>query len=248
MLRVLLICLLVGMPLAHGEELSSTGNFPADASALSVTGIEGVQAIAGTGVVDGEAVMGQALVGNRVEEGSVIRQAVIGEAFQGNAGIVSVNQSAGNLDNQANVRAIAMGEDTGPLQFLSATGTAVASGNVVNSSGPRETRIENSFNDTVGIVGVNQSAGNLNQQLNAVVLAAGTLVGPDAIALGDSMLSSVGARNDNTVNKDRESPRQNVMTDSFRNFRGIAQINQTAGDLNRVGNAVGMSISVMNLP
>jgi hypothetical protein len=113
----------------------------------------------------------------------------------------------------------------------------------VRDSGPRETRIVDSFQGGAGIVGINQSAGNLNQQLNVVAVGVGLLVGPDAIQLNDVMLEAVGGEGDNTLIEEGEAgPRELVVANSFTDFSGVAQVNQSTGDMNRVSNVVGLSI------
>lgn len=58
------------------------------------------------GIVLADAVLGQKQTGNSVAETGVLRTAIFTNTVIGNTGIVSVNQAAGNLANQANVVAI----------------------------------------------------------------------------------------------------------------------------------------------
>ena len=58
------------------------------------------------GIVLTDAVLGQKQSGNSVSEYNVLREAVLTDAVKNNTGIISVNQSAGSLGNQANVVAI----------------------------------------------------------------------------------------------------------------------------------------------
>jgi len=53
--------------------------------------------------------------------------------------------------------------------------------------------------------------------------------------IADNSVSSGGNRSD-------------IITDSFTGFRGIAQVNQSSGDLNIVTNSVGFSFTRINVP
>jgi len=210
---------------------------------LTVSGIEGVEAI--SSAVSGDAIVNQTLVGNRLEERDVISTSIMQDTFLDGRGILSVNQASGNLNNQANVRVLAIADGEGLLYDLSlATSTRSIKNTVIVYGGEREDRISNSFGGAIGIVGVNQSAGSLNQQVNVVVLGIGTALGPDVVALGDAALGETIA--DNSASG--SSNRADIISDSFTGFRGIAQVNQSSGDLNVVGNSVGFSFIRTNVP
>ena len=219
-----------------------------------VTGIEAVAAITvyDARVADAQALLSQQAVGNVLEQTDVTSRTVFESSGSGNTGMLSINQASGDLNNQAIVRAIAfVGGDDGVLQLASAYAAMELTGNTVTASGPRETRIEDSFHGTVGIVGINQSAGNLNQEGIVLALTMGTTLTPGidfVVMLGDSELGGVGGVYDNTLVEDLESPRSDVLVNSFGGFTGVAQVNQSSGDLNRIGNVLGVSISVVNIP
>ncbi len=201
-----------------------------------------------TAFAEAQAAVDQAIIANWVEEQNVTRHALIQDAFQDNRGILSVNQAAGTLNNQAIVRVLTLGPVDMPIQGLDLAGSAQSLDNtLISSGGERENRISNSFGGMVGIVGANQSAGNLNQQANVLVLGLGAALGPEVVALGDATLGEISARN--TVKQQGPAgPRADILTDSFAGFRGIAQVNQSAGDLNHMGNFVGLSLTVLTLP
>ena len=98
---------------------------------------------------------------------------IIDSSIMGNGGIVGVNQSAGDLNNQANFVAIAAGLDdvecgtVAEAELCQVTGCAV----VVDLATARVDAITGSVNGNCGIVGVNQSAGNLNNQANVVSIS-----------------------------------------------------------------------------
>jgi len=210
---------------------------------LTVSGIEGVEAI--SSALSGDALVNQTLIGNRLEERDVISTSIMHESFRDGRGILSVNQASGNLNNQANVRVLAFADGEGLLYDLSlATSARSIKNTVIVYGGEREDRISNSFGGAVGIVGVNQSAGSLNQQVNVVVLGIGVALGPELVALGDADLGGTIA--DNSVSSGGN--RSDIITDSFTGFRGIAQVNQSSGDLNIVTNSVGFSFTRINVP
>jgi len=210
---------------------------------LTVSGIEGVEAI--SSAVSGDAVVNQTLVGNRLEEHGVISTSIMQDTFRDGRGILSINQASGNLNNQANVRVLAFADGEGVLYDLSlATSARSIKNTVISYGGEYENRISNSFGGAVGIVGVNQSAGSLNQQVNVVVLGIGVALGPEVVALGDADLGGTIA--DNSVSSGGN--RSDIITDSFTGFRGIAQVNQSSGDLNIVTNSVGFSFTRINVP
>lgn len=192
------------------------------------------------------AVVTQSLVNNVVTEQNVFHTALIDGSFNGNAGIVGVNQSDGNVNNQTNVRAFALTPGMGALQAAQADVLMEMHDNTLTTSGGGLTAgINNSFNNMTGVVGVNQVAGSLNEQANVLALSLGTSPGQDSIILDDATLALVGAPDQNTVNEDPNRPHTAGITNSFNNFTGIAQVNQVAGDLNRVSNVMALSVMVM---
>ncbi len=217
---------------------------------ISATTVAGVEAVVGAsgGALEGAAIVNQTLIGNQVVERNVTSRGLIQDAFQDNRGILSVNQAEGSLNNQAIVRVLTLGAIDSPVQALDFSGSSRTLDNtLISSGGERENRISNSFGGTVGIVGANQSAGNLNQQANVLVLGLGAALGPEVVALGEATLGEISARN--TVKQEGPAgPRADILTDSFAGFRGIAQVNQSAGDLNHMGNFVGLSLTVLTLP
>jgi len=211
---------------------------------LTVSGIEGVEAI--SSAVSADALVNQTLIGNRLEQRDVVSTSIVQDTFRDGRGILSVNQASGNLNNQANVRVLAIADGEGLLTDVSlAVSTRSIKNTVISYGGDYEDRISHSFGGAVGIVGVNQSAGSLNQQVNVAVLGIGVALGPDVVALGDAALGETIA--DNSASSSG-SNRSDIITDSFTGFRGIAQVNQSSGDLNVLGNSVGFSFMRVNVP
>lgn len=248
---VVMSFLLLGISPTWSVEGPITTAFTANDAGFTytVTGIAGVEAIAQAlpGAALGVAIVDQALIGNQVEESNVNRHTFILGSFRNDQGIVNINQDSGNLNNQANVRALAVVEAGALVYDLELVGSMRSTDNIlISSGGEREDRIASSFWRGVGIVGVNQSAGNLNQQANVLVLGMGLALGPEMVILGDTTLDAVNANNTLTQ-QGPAGPRTDMLTGSFTNFRGIAQVSQSAGDLNAVSNFLGVSLTVMDV-
>jgi hypothetical protein len=196
--------------------------------------------------VDIEAV--QSLVGNSV----VVQGGARSVDFLGSGnlltGVLSVNQEAGNMNQQANVRSIAVAMGDGGFGDVQIDINTVQEmrGNtlLLQDTGPTSVTIDNSFNNGSGIVGINQTAGNLNQQLNVVAIGIGLNVGPDAVQVGDAQLGQIGTDADNQrIDDGTVDTGHNSLTNSFNDFSGIAQISQVTGDMNRVTQVVGVSVT-----
>ncbi len=229
-----LFLLLAGSP-AQGQE------------AAGDPGVAGAVAIVRnfTGASASSATVAQSLLNNRVDVRNVMNTDLISGSVFGNTGILTVNQASGDVNNQANVYAIALVEADSLLQKVSIARSARLTGNTLTTGGgSQENRIENSFGGSNGIIGVNQSAGNLNQQANVMVVGIGLVHDTDLMAVGDTDLGAVSADN-NLIKDGPETAHSDVITGSFTGFRGVAQVSQTSGDLNSVGNVLGISYQVL---
>jgi hypothetical protein len=108
------------------------------------------------------------------------RDATITNSLNQNEGLVYANQSTGNMNNQMNVLSLAYSlASSGVALSEAALGQFNTSGRVGESTSLTGTvginklsRISNSMNDNVGILGVNQSTGNMANQANIVSIAA----------------------------------------------------------------------------
>jgi hypothetical protein len=185
----------------------------------------------------------QVLVGNRLVQDGIHGLTEIQNSFNDNTGILVVNQDAGNFNNQANVVAFVMGSGESVAQVLSLSIEVEKRDNVVISSNSQhDARIDTSFNHTTGIVGVNQSAGSGNNQINAVAVGVGVVLGADAIVLQDTDLDTVMSDEEPSGGPDSGHP---SVVDSFQGFRGVAQVSQANGNLNAVRNVVSVSVTVV---
>lgn len=230
---------------------SSFEYFGYSVTGLDHSGIAEVEAIGRAYLgISGRALVVQEASGNHVEEQNVYSVSVISNSLHDNRGIVSVNQNSGNVNNQLNLRVLNIlqaGPNLGQIvQEAEAWGVTRRTDNtVIVNGGVRETRLANSVTGTIGIVGINQSSGSLNNQANVLVLALGTALDTGMALLGDSVLRDVNSGNVQT--QGAPASRTETIVDSFTNFRGIAQVTQSSGDVNSIGNYLGISAQVMNI-
>jgi hypothetical protein len=214
---------------------------------LFIPGIGEVEAAAGGGALTAEIILDQSVSGNVIDENGISHRSAIEGSFSGGRGLLSVNQDSGNANNQANVRVVAFAAKDAEIQVLEIDAAFERANNtVVPSEGAREDRLVDSFNDTVGVVGVNQSSGNANQQSNLLVVGIGLMVGSEALLLGDNALETLFPEAlDPALLATPSGPRTETVSDSFQNFNGVAQVSQSAGDLNVLQNVVGISFVEM---
>ncbi|WP_304640838.1 adhesin [Pseudomonas sp.] len=164
------------------------------------------------------------------------------DSFHGVSGNTAVNQAAGNGHQQANVRMITLGTRSG------------ASLTIEQSPGALGTLPENldasaliqgqSFVQSSGVTGINQTAGIANQSLNVFRMALGSA--PESVT--DSVLSqSTSAATPAASFGVAEGERIVDISDTaFVGSRGVVQLNQSAGVGNRTTNS--LSIRVADRP
>ena len=165
-------------------------------------------------------------------------QAQINNSGTHYTGNVSVNQAAGNQQQQINSRAIAIGTaaqtNAGISQHL--TGKADPGVNAKASiSG-------NSFSHGSGLLGINQSAGASNQMVNVVRIGISAV--PQSI--DDNALSrqTVALLPNSEAGTPISGSRQVVTGDqAFTGSRGVVQLNQSAGVGNRMANTLNLRVA-----
>jgi hypothetical protein len=160
----------------------------------------------------------------------------------GTQGIIGLNQDAGDSNNQGNVIAIALTPSDNSAALAKVIVDSEQAGAVSTSAPTLQTNaITGSFNDSSGIVQFNQTTGQANVQLNviAIAFAANAAFSP---ALTDVELKAVSGPVANGGSSSAALGSTNTMNDSFNNFRGIAQVQQIAGDSNVVVNVVAVAI------
>ena len=100
------------------------------------------------------------------------RTATILGSVNNNSGIVGVNQNAGNMNNQTNAVALAVGIGSQVALAESVLGQVNTGNTVQEVETLKVDRIADSINTNTGIVGVNQSSGNMNNQASAISFSA----------------------------------------------------------------------------
>ncbi|MBW1796743.1 MAG: hypothetical protein JRJ38_20400 [Deltaproteobacteria bacterium] len=157
-----------------------------------------------------------------------MRKAEFKESITTNDGVVGVNQSPGNLNNQANLAAMAVVKAADEL--IEANGYAVQANlfnSIVSDRADKSDLIDNSISDNNGIIGINQSSGNMNNQLNSAAMSAG-LGDVQVGALAEATLKQVTADNRlihvATVSTD-------TISGSVTNNNGVVSLNQASGDM-----------------
>jgi hypothetical protein len=165
-------------------------------------------------------------------------------ALAGNSGIVQVNQDAGIGANQQNIVAIsvAAGAGTVPVGASILSEARYENNTIFASNVTRTNVIENILDGSAGIAQINQNSGNLNRNLNALGIAIGFGKG-DAVVITDGNLAAASSG----AQYSYEGTIQGSNTISgVRNFSGIGQIAQTAGDGNVAVNSLAIGVTVIN--
>jgi hypothetical protein len=173
----------------------------------------------------------------------IFKHARISNSINNNTGIVGVNQDVGNMVNQANVVAVAV---TNSRTALTHAQAEADQRNTLNFSFHSELEVDidnpnltatitGSNNNNRGVVGVNQNAGNMNNQANLVALSVGL---GSQFALSEAALGQV-----NTDNRVTEvaTVKFDLISNSINNNSGIVGVNQSVGNMNNQASAVSVS-------
>ncbi len=165
-----------------------------------------------------------------------------GHALAGANGAIAVNQAAGDLNVQANLRGIAKGDRadvaintrqlqqgnrvlSGPLQA-----TAFIGGDVLAGAS--------------GIASINQASGIANTTLNVVsaTLARQGIRETDDTALAAEGSALAGGRDDTGRGVATGIRSAGVASTALRGFDGVLQLNQIAGNGNDTANVLGLVV------
>ncbi len=157
-----------------------------------------------------------------------------GSQYQGN---FAVNQAAGDQQQQANARAIAIGD--------AASATTQIRQRLNTQVDPRmDARASiqgDSFSHGNGVLGVNQSAGASNQQANALRISTSTQ--PQSIDDSVLMQQNVTLLYNSDPTDSAPGYRQVTTSDqAFTGSRGLIQLNQSAGVGNRMANTLSVRV------
>lgn len=158
-----------------------------------------------------------------------------GSRYQGN---LSVNQAAGDQQQQANARAFAVGpEASATTQIRQRLNSPAAS-----TMNARSTIQGDAFSNGSGALGVNQSAGANTQQANALSIS----IGAQPQTIDDSVLmqQNVALLNNSGPIDTSTGHRQVTTSDqAFTGSRGVIQLNQSAGVGNRMANTLSIRVA-----
>ena len=168
------------------------GNMSNQANVVSVAGISDVDAFA-----DAQAHADQVNTDNSAREhevarttaannpiadlgGSVVnpatllpnKSAQILRSINGNTGVIGVNQNAGNMNNQHNALAAAVGIGAELAMAEGDLGQVNSNNHVDEVETVKLDSISGSINGNIGVINVNQSTGNMNNQANVVSVSA----------------------------------------------------------------------------
>ena len=158
-----------------------------------------------------------------------------GKQYQGN---LTVNQAAGDLQQQANVRAFAVGHNANATtEVRQRLRTRVDSAIDAHSSIQGD-----AFSYGSGALGVNQSTGASNQQANALRISLSTQ--PQSIDDSVLMQQNVALINGSDPADSAPGHRQVTTSDqAFTGSRGVIQLNQSAGVGNRMANTLSVRVA-----
>lgn len=161
-----------------------------------------------------------------------------GGAFPNAQGNIAVNATAGANNQQANIAVIAKGNDaTGTaalVQFLETT----------DASADRQMSAhiaDGAFANSSGLIAINVSAGNDNQQGNLALLS----IAGVGTAAGDLVLSQSRASRDPAANQGPDAINDGtamVAPGAFENSSGVVQLNIIGGERNSSSNLFALSI------
>jgi len=198
---------------------------------------------------------------NEACENCAEKRDTIVDSANDNEGIATINQAAGNQNNQGSSVAVAVDRRAGS-NGTTGGGTEFGFGhaqahveqdnftNLVETINLefRDALIDTSVNDNLGIVHVNQATGNNNNQANALAIGA-SFVG-EGVALAEADLGQV-----NTLNQVYESDlttepdpfvginKTAKILDSINGNIGTVGVNQTAGNMANQGNVVAIAVA-----
>lgn len=165
-----------------------------------------------------------------------------GQALSEAKGVVGVNIAAGDLNQQANVHAIAIG-DRAAIQVRtgqSRTANVATAPDIASASiGGR------AMQGAQGIFSINQASGTGNAELNVVTAA---LARQGIREAGDAWIAAASASAGGTASpapsaaagKERSVA---VESTAMQEVRGVVQLNQVAGSSNATANQLHLSIS-----
>ncbi|TFZ45047.1 hypothetical protein E5C33_11275 [Stenotrophomonas maltophilia] len=165
-----------------------------------------------------------------------------GHALAGANGAIAVNQAAGDLNVQANLRGIANGDRAD----VAINARQLQQGNRVLSGPLQATAFlgGDALAGASGIASINQASGIANTTLNVVsaTLARQGIRETDDTALAAEGSALAGGRDDTGRGVATGTRSAGVASTALRGFDGVLQLNQIAGNGNDTANVLGLVV------
>ncbi|PJL07428.1 hypothetical protein [Stenotrophomonas maltophilia] len=165
-----------------------------------------------------------------------------GHALAGASGAIAVNQAAGDLNLQANLRGIAHGG----LADVAISAQQLQRGNRVLSAPMEASALigGNALAGASGIASINQASGIANTTVNVVsaTLARQGIRESDDTALAAEGSALAGGRDDAGRGVATGTRCAGVASTALRGFDGVLQLNQIAGSGNDTANVLGLVV------
>lgn len=164
-----------------------------------------------------------------------------GRALAGASGAIAVNQAAGDLNLQANLRGLAVGRQAsahvdarqlqqGQVHDLPSEASAVVGGSALSGG--------------AGLASINQASGSGNSQVNALSAAVGQpgMHGGAGLKVRGNHVPA--QRQDVFAPSGRRTLTRQAVVEAgaLRGFEGVVQLNQIAGSANQVGNGLALTV------
>lgn len=184
------------------------------------------------------------------DEGSTRNNAIQNGSFNGAAGIIQVQQNNGDANTMnASTGVVLIGEDAEDVTQgtnVDVEDNAVSSEANVSADASRDNAISGSFNNTAGVITVQQNNGDANSMNAATTVFANDFVeGADI----DSLTQNGVEAEDNSISDseihDFGSTRSNSIADSFNPTSGTSTVQQNNGGGNSI-NATSVVATVGN--
>ena len=173
-----------------------------------------------------------------------------------NTGIVTVNQAAGNMNNQGSVLTAAVDRLTRPPPGQPPTvfGYAEAQAAVDQRNGVpignevdsffivfRRGEIVDSVNDNIGLVMVNQAPGHMNNQANNVAVAI-SFDPFGGVALSEAEL---GQETSNNISSESDATKDVFLWRSMNRNSGVTLANQAGGNMSNQANVLSLGAAAI---
>lgn len=171
--------------------------------------------------------------------GYLTNSRIDGQAMSGTSGASAINMAAGDFNQQANLRAFAVGGS------VSVTSRQRQQGNLANAPTVASASIGgNAYNNASGLASINQASGNSNAQVNVVAaaLAAQGIRETAEDSLSHAVSASAGGQHPDAASDSEATRSVAVESSAMQGFQGVMQLNQAAGSGNVTSNQLLLSL------